>query len=260
MVDIDTHRVVDLPASREVEDVAEWLRSCPNIRIVSRDGSVSYKSAIEQAGMDIQQVSDRFHLLKGLTDAAKKFISRLLSAAFTLPTEASHYDGKLTGDYWDKPIKEDSPTAEHNANVEKKMKVVKQVRELRKQGLNKGEIAGLAGINRATVAKYLKEDFNPANPYYNTAIPSKIKPYAETIILNELVNSYVSDFEEDLQKTDIICYTVAQRLNMYTPLYYLLESEDGYRSSTPAKHWRIRTGIAQSDTSLTTEVNLALAL
>ncbi len=71
MVDIDTHRVADLRASREVEDVAEWLRSYPNIRIVSRDGSVSYKSAIEQAGMDIQQVSDRFHLLKGLTDAAK---------------------------------------------------------------------------------------------------------------------------------------------------------------------------------------------
>ena len=99
MVDIDTHRVVDLLASREVEDVAEWLRSYPNIRIVSRDGSVSYKSAIEQAGMDIQQVSDRFHLLKGLTDAAKKFISRLLSATYTLPTEASPYAGKLTGDY-----------------------------------------------------------------------------------------------------------------------------------------------------------------
>ena len=121
------------------------------------------------------------HLLKGLTDAAKKFTSRLLSANFTLPTEASHYDGKLTGDYWDKSIQEDSPTAEHNANVEKKMKVVKQVRELRKQGFNKGEIAGLVGINRATVAKYLKEDFNPANPYYNTTIPSKRRPYAESI-------------------------------------------------------------------------------
>lgn len=55
------------------------------------------------------------------------------------------------------------------------------MRELRKQGFNKGEIAGLAGINRATVAKYLKEDFNPANSYYNTTIPSKIKPYAEAI-------------------------------------------------------------------------------
>jgi len=48
--------------------------------------------------------------------------------------------------------------------------------------------------------------------------------------------------------------------SVYTKLETLSESEDGYRSSTPAKHWRIRTGIAQSDTSLTTEVNLALAL
>ena len=47
---------------------------------------------------------------------------------------------------------------------------------------------------------------------------------------------------------------------MYTPLYYLLQSEKGYGTSTVAKYWRIRTGINQSDTALTTEVNLALAL
>ena len=47
---------------------------------------------------------------------------------------------------------------------------------------------------------------------------------------------------------------------MYTPLYYLLKSEEGYGTSTVAKYWRIRTGINQSDTALTTEVNLALAL
>lgn len=181
MVDIDTHRVIDLLASREVEDVSEWLKGYPNLKIVSRDGSVSYKSAIEQAGMDIKQVSDRFHLLKGLTDAAKKFISRLLAANFTLPTEASHYEGKPAGDYWDKPAKEDAPTAEHNANVEKKKKVVGRVRELRKQGFNNGEIAGMVGINRTTVARYLKEDFNPASSYYNTTVSSKIKPYADDI-------------------------------------------------------------------------------
>ena len=49
-------------------------------------------------------------------------------------------------------------------------------------------------------------------------------------------------------------------MNMYTPLYYLLQSEKGYGTSTVAKYWRIRTGINQSDTALTTEVNLALAL
>lgn len=178
MVDIDTHRVIDLLASREVEDVSEWLKSYPNLEVVSRDGSVSYKSAIEQAGAHIKQVSDRFHLLKGLTDAAKKFISRLLAANFTLPTEASHYDGKPAGDYWDKPVKEDAPTAEHNANVEKKKKMVERVRELRKQGFNRGEIAGMVGIHRTTVSRYLKEDFNPVSPCYHTAVPSKIKPYA----------------------------------------------------------------------------------
>jgi len=56
--------------------------------------------------------------------------------------------------------------------------LVERVRELRKQGFNKGEIAGLVGINRATVAKYLKESFDPSNPHYHTTIPSKIKPYA----------------------------------------------------------------------------------
>lgn len=79
-------------------------------------------------------------------------------------------------------------------------------------------------------------------------------------ILNDLGNDYASDFASDLQKTDALGYTAEQRLNMYTPLYYLLDSEEGYGTSTPAKYWRIRTGIAQSDTSLTTEVNLALSI
>ena len=48
--------------------------------------------------------------------------------------------------------------------------------------------------------------------------------------------------------------------NMYTPLYYLPESSEGYETSTVAKYWRIRTGIAQSDCALSTEMNLALAL
>ena len=79
-------------------------------------------------------------------------------------------------------------------------------------------------------------------------------------ILKDLGNEYAPDFAADLQKTDSVGYTVEQRLNMYTPLYYLLESQEGYGTSTPAKYWRIRSGIAQSDTSVTTEVNLALAL
>ena len=47
---------------------------------------------------------------------------------------------------------------------------------------------------------------------------------------------------------------------MYNPMYYLEDYYEGYQSANVANYWRIRTGINQGDTALTTEVNLALAL
>ena len=79
-------------------------------------------------------------------------------------------------------------------------------------------------------------------------------------ILSDLNNEYADDYSSDLTKTDSVGNTVDVRLNMYTPLYYLLESSDGYQTSTVAKYWRIRTGINQGDCALSTEMNLALAL
>ena len=37
MVDIDTHRIIDLLASRESADVAEWLKSYPNLEVAERE-------------------------------------------------------------------------------------------------------------------------------------------------------------------------------------------------------------------------------
>ena len=79
-------------------------------------------------------------------------------------------------------------------------------------------------------------------------------------ILNTLGSDYASDYAEDLTRQDSAGNTVDYRVNMYTPLYYLLESSEGYQESTVAKYWRIRTGIAQGDCALSTEMNLALAL
>ena len=47
---------------------------------------------------------------------------------------------------------------------------------------------------------------------------------------------------------------------MYSPLYYLMQTREGFGTSAVAKFWRIRTGIEQTNTSVTTEINLALAL
>ena len=79
-------------------------------------------------------------------------------------------------------------------------------------------------------------------------------------VLEELESDSAADYEEDLARTDALGTDVMTRLMMYTPLYYLMESYEGYGSSDVASYWRIRTGINQGDTALSTEVNLALAL
>ena len=79
-------------------------------------------------------------------------------------------------------------------------------------------------------------------------------------ILNDMSSSYAGSYATDLSKTDSAGNIVDTRVDMYTPLYYLLSSQEGYKTSTPAKYWRIRTGINQSDCALSTEMDLALAL
>ena len=71
---------------------------------------------------------------------------------------------------------------------------------------------------------------------------------------------YSKEFKEDFSKTDFADNTVDTRMNMYNPLYYIMPYYSGYRTSKTAKFFRIRSGLSQNDTALTTEVNLALAL
>ena len=71
---------------------------------------------------------------------------------------------------------------------------------------------------------------------------------------------YSKEFSKDFEKVDNMGNTLKTRMNMYNPLYFILPSYKGYKTSKVAKFWRIRTGLSQTDTPLTTEVNLVLAL
>ena len=71
---------------------------------------------------------------------------------------------------------------------------------------------------------------------------------------------YEAAFTEDLGKTDALGKSISIRADMYNPMYFLCRYYKGYKKSTPAKYWRIRSGIFQGDTALSTETTLALAL
>jgi len=77
---------------------------------------------------------------------------------------------------------------------------------------------------------------------------------------NDYDSSYAAAYAGDMNNTDALGTLTAVRQNMYNPLYYISDYYAGAGSAKTASYWRINTGIDQGDTSLTTEMNLALAL
>ena len=85
MVDLKTNRIIDIIETRDYEPVCEWLKSYPNLEVISRDGSITYKNAVEAAHPAATQVSDRFHLLKNLTEYAIEYLRKQLKAQIIIP-------------------------------------------------------------------------------------------------------------------------------------------------------------------------------
>ena len=179
MVNIDDGRIVDMIYSRESAEVAEWLKTYPNTRIVSRDGSPLYANAIRKAHPDAIQVSDRFHLVKGLTDAARQYITGMIASRIRIESDTA----KESGAYWEKSWYNESDLQErlHNATTEKRTAKVQTVRQLAAQGLSIVNIVKGTGFNYGTVKKYMDESFDPEYKEYGVNYPSKLKPYAEVI-------------------------------------------------------------------------------
>lgn len=149
MVDADSGRIIDMIDSRETGDVAEWLGKFPSVEIVSRDGSQSYAAAIKKGLPNAVQISDRFHLLKGLCDAAVKCFQQLFQGRVAIPmTSESAYRQQIIG-------------------LGTKAEKARLVKTLYGEGRTSREVQTITGMNRETVSKYLRME--------NACVPEKRK-------------------------------------------------------------------------------------
>lgn len=73
-------------------------------------------------------------------------------------------------------------------------------------------------------------------------------------------DAYVQDWAGDLSEVDALEVDMTTRMNMFNPLYFLSGHYEGFGTANVAPHWRINSGLFQTDTSLCTELNLALVL
>jgi len=137
MVNVENRKIVDMIESRETADVSRWLANYPNLRVVSRDGSQQYAAAITEAHPEAMQISDRFHILKNLSDRATQAFQKMFQGRIAIPITIGTQDIR------------------YEILIGTMAERVKIVKKLRREGRSKGEICLLTGLSAQMVRKYI---------------------------------------------------------------------------------------------------------
>jgi transposase len=167
IIDLATHRPVDVLPERSAEAVAAWLRAHPGVATVARDRSGVYADGIRQGAPAATQVADRWHLLKNVGDLLERVVARhgdaLCAAAQAVsPAEPGPAEPVVPG-------ADPAPSAApaplrpplRSAGDERQQARFAAIQALRQEGQSVSAIARTLGLTRITVRKYLRAEACP---------------------------------------------------------------------------------------------------
>ncbi len=154
--DLEQGLPIDLLPNRTVETVSAWLQNHPKIKIVSRDSSQEYASAIKKGAPQARQVSDRWHLTKNLAGCVSVVVTQCLTkirhaerTAITIPEEEHHTHHSHPRTQAEHQTQQ-ARQSERSARYE-------HIIALSKQGMKSSEIAVHVGMPERTVRHWLSD-------------------------------------------------------------------------------------------------------
>jgi transposase len=189
LVDLATHKPIELLPDRETKTLANWLRNHPGILVISRDRSSAYIEAINQGAPDSIQVADRWHLLHNLVETIERVLTRRYkevksaNKSLLLNEESSpELETEVGQDQSEdrNPLQPSSQYDRRKQQVREKHQVqFDEIRELHRQGAGIREISRRLHVSREKVRKYLQNDTPPE--YRRKKMATILDPYWEHI-------------------------------------------------------------------------------
>jgi transposase len=191
LVDLVTHRVVDLLPDRSATTVAAWLAQHPSITVISRDRSALYADGSRQGAPDAVQVVDRFHLVQNLREAVEAFLITqrpVLQAAAVRTAQAltsSAAPAPVTPMYAGKRQCSQTRQRQREAAQQRRhapwVTTYEAIHALYAQGTCIATIARQLGISRPTVYAYLRRGTPPV-PRSPQRSGQVLRPYMPYLI------------------------------------------------------------------------------
>lgn len=153
LINMDNGKVIDLLPERNGTSLRSWLEKHRNIEIVCRDRASAYAKAVNDVIPDAQQVADRFHLFKNLSDTVFEVIlDEHPSIARSLNKNSKVI---LSQKFMKKNHSLETP------RNPQRVEQFKRVKKLNCQGIGKNAIARIVGLNYRTVNRYIDLDELP---------------------------------------------------------------------------------------------------